>query len=111
MAKTRRSRPVKKPRQAGAKARAKTPPKKKKQATTTAVKPAASPKTIELKQLRAQFASMLSVLSTRRSADPAVAAKLDTTRRRVSQWMSDIDDICDPQFQEICGPDMAFPLS
>jgi type VI protein secretion system component VasK len=78
-----------------------------------AVKPAKAAKEVkkvELKRLRAQFAGVLDVLSTKQSATPEVAAKLDDTRRRVSQWMTDIDDICSPELQEICGPDMVFPL-
>ena len=68
-------------------------------------------KKVELKELRKQFASVLAVLSTRRSASVEGSAKLDDTRRRISQWMTDIDDICTPEDQEICGPDMAFPLA
>jgi hypothetical protein len=50
------------------------------------------------------------VLSARQGATPEKEAKLDDTRRRISQWMTDIDDICTPEDHEICGPDMAFPL-
>jgi hypothetical protein len=78
-------------------------PKKK----TVKVKAA---KKIELKELRKQFASVLAVLSARQSSSPEKEAKLDDTRRRISQWMIDIDDICTPEDHEICGPDMAFPL-
>ena len=67
-------------------------------------------KKIELKKLREQFAVVLTALSTRRSASPDVEAKLDDTRRRISQWMTDVDDICTPEMQDICGPDMAFPM-
>jgi hypothetical protein len=65
---------------------------------------------IELKKLREQFAVVLAVLSSRRSAAPEVESKLDDARRRISQWMTDVDDICTPELQEICGPDMAFPM-
>ena len=68
-------------------------------------------KKVELKELRKQFASVLAALSTRSSASVEGSAKLDDTRRRISQWMTDIDDICTPDDQEICGPDMAFPLA
>ena len=68
-------------------------------------------KKVELKELRKQFASVLAALSTRSSASVEGSAKLDDTRRRISQWMTDIDDICTPEDQEICGPDMAFPLA
>ena len=74
-------------------------------------KKAARPvKTIELKTLREQFAVVLAALSSRRSAAPEVESKLDDARRRISQWMTDVDDICTPELQEICGPDMAFPM-
>jgi hypothetical protein len=68
-------------------------------------------KKVELKKLRAQFAAVLTVLASKSSASPEVSAKLDDTRRRISQWMTDIDDICTTELQEICGPDMAIPLS
>jgi hypothetical protein len=74
-------------------------------------KKAARPvKTIELKKLREQFSVVLAALSSRRSAAPEVESKLDDARRRISQWMTDVDDICTPELQEICGPDMAFPM-
>lgn len=96
-AKAGRSKPVKK-------AAIRKPVKRAKPARAKAVNK------VELKELRKQFASVLAVLSTRRSASVEGAAKLDDTRRRISQWMTDIDDICAPEDQEICGPDMAFPL-
>lgn len=71
---------------------------------------AAAPKVVELKKLREQFAAVVTALTARRSASPDVEAKLDDARRRVSQWMTDVDDICSPDMQEICGPDMAFPM-
>jgi hypothetical protein len=67
-------------------------------------------KKIHLKELRQQFAQVLSVLSAKKGASPEVDAKLDDTRRRISQWMTDVDDICTPQLQDICGPDMAIPV-
>jgi cell division septation protein DedD len=80
---------------------------KKAKATKKAAKPV---KKIELKKLREQFAVVLAALSARRSDSPDVEAKLDDSRRRISQWMTDVDDICSPELQEICGPDMAFPM-
>jgi hypothetical protein len=65
---------------------------------------------VELKKLREQFAAVVTALTARRSASPEVEAKLDDARRRISQWMTDVDDICSPDMQEICGPDMAFPM-
>ena len=74
-------------------------------------KPAApKEKKIHLKELRKQFGLVLSALSGKRGGSPEVDAKLDDTRKRVSQWMTDIDDICTPELQEICGPDMAIPV-
>lgn len=74
-------------------------------------KPAAPvPARIELKKLREDFARIVEVLAARRSTSTDVTARLDDTRRRISQWMTDVDDICSPQDQEICGPDMAFPI-
>jgi hypothetical protein len=100
-----------------AKAAKKTAPVKKaakpvrKAATRTPAKPKTPKKTtVELKRLRKQFGLVLDVLAAKTSATPDVSAKLDDTRRRISQWMTDIDDICTPEMQEICGPDMAIPL-
>jgi hypothetical protein len=53
---------------------------------------------------------VLAILSARQSSSPEKEARLDATRRRISQWMTDIDDICTPEDHEICGPDMAFPI-
>jgi hypothetical protein len=78
---------------------------------TKKAKKAARPvKKIELKKLREQFAVVLAALGSRSSAAPEVESKLDDARRRISQWMTDVDDICTPELQEICGPDMAFPM-
>jgi len=107
VAKTRRS--VKKK---SAKAAKKSAPRRK--PAKKAAKPrrpvAARPEKIELKALRKQFGYVLTVLASKTSSSPDVEAKLDDTRRRISQWMTDVDDICTPELQEICGPDMAFPI-
>ena len=112
MAKARRSRPAK--RGSAPKSKRSKPSKKLSAKTKTAKKAAKKPvkavKTVELKKLREQFAGVLAVLSERRVTSPDSIAKLDDTRRRISQWMTDVDDICTPELQEICGPDMAFPL-
>ena len=114
MAKTRRPLAAKK--KSSAKAGRSKPAKKAAKASKKTVKrpkPAKVKvvKKVELKELRKQFASVLAALSTRHSASAEGSAKLDDTRRRISQWMTDIDDICTPEDQEICGPDMAFPLA
>jgi hypothetical protein len=67
-------------------------------------------KTVNLKKLRQEFAKVLVVLSSKVGDSPGVTAKLDDTRRRISQWMTDIDDICTPEMQDICGPSMAIPV-
>jgi hypothetical protein len=69
------------------------------------------PRNLELKKLRTEFGSALDVLTARAGRTPEATAKLDDARRRISQWMTDIDDICTPELQEICGPSMAIPLS
>jgi hypothetical protein len=102
VAKSRRSRPAKKG--SSSKSKRTKPSAKKAKIVKKAVKK------VELKKLREQFAAVLAVLSSRRSASLDAEAKLDDTRRRISQWMTDIDDICTPKLQEICGPDMAFPI-
>ena len=97
----------------GAKAKGKKPAmraKAAKPAKPQGKKAAAKEKKIHLKELRKQFGLVLSVLSAKRGGSPEVDAKLDDTRRRISQWMTDVDDICTPELQEICGPDMAIPV-
>jgi hypothetical protein len=109
VAKARRPRPARPAKKAVASKSKRAKPVRK--ASAKAPKKAAKAvKTVELKKLRAQFGQVLAVLSARRSSSPEVAARLDDARRRVSQWMTDIDDICTPEDQEICGPDMAFPI-
>ena len=115
MAKARRSPAVKK--RSASKSKAPKPTKKTAKRSAKAVKKAVkavkapqAAKKVELKALRKQFASVLAVLSARQSSSPDKETKLDDTRRRISQWMTDIDDICSPEDQEICGPDMVFPL-
>ena len=71
---------------------------------------AKAPKSLNLKVLRQHLALAVSALSRKRAAAPAVESKLDDTRRRLSQWMTDIDDICSPEEQEICGDSMDLPL-
>ena len=101
--KAKSSKPAKK---AAAKApKAQAPLKKKAKAAAKPVQ-----KVVELKKIREQFAAVLGVLSARRSADPDATAKLDSARSRLSQMMTDLDDICDAEMQEICGPDMAIPV-
>jgi hypothetical protein len=93
----------------GAKAKGKKPATRAK-AAKPKKEAAAKEKKIHLKELRKQFGLVLNVLSAKRGGSPEVDAKLDDTRRRISQWMTDVDDICTPELQEICGPDMAIPV-
>ena len=109
MAKARRTRPAQKgkSKSKGSKPVRKAAKPARKAAKAVKAKPV---NRVELKKLRQQFAGVLAVLSAKRSDSLDVTAKLDDTRRRVSQWMTDIDDICSPELQEICGPDMVFPV-
>ena len=115
MAKSRRAvKPTRKRAPSGAKGKPKRPVKRakkapRKRAATLASEPAPE-RSIDLKALRAQFALMLSGLSKRSGSTPEIQARLDGTRRRVSQWMTDINDICTPEEEEICGPTMVFPI-
>jgi hypothetical protein len=70
----------------------------------------AVPKSLNLKVLREHIALAVAALSKKVSASSAVESKLDDTRRRLSQWMTDIDDICTPEEQEICGETMDLPI-
>ena len=71
---------------------------------------AGAPTSLNLKVLREHIALAVGALSRKVGSTPAVEAKLDDTRRRLSQWMTDIDDICSPEEQEICGPTMDLPI-
>ena len=83
----------------------------KKSPRRAAARPLIEPaKSLDLKVLRQQLALALSVMSTKVGKTPAAVSKLDDTRRRLSQWMTDIDDICTPEEEEICGPTMDLPL-
>jgi len=101
--KSRKSKPARKARTSRA-TKVKAPKAKKTKRASKAVKK------VELKKLRVQFAGVLAALASKGSGSPDVSAKLDDTRRRISQWMTDVDDICTPELQEICGPDMVFPI-
>lgn len=98
MAKTRRSK------------KASSTKRTKKARRPTAGKAKSTAKTIELKKLRQEFEAVLRVLNGRIGRSPDATVKLDDTRRRIGQWMTDIDDICTPEMQEICGPSMAIPV-
>lgn len=108
MAKARRSRPARQVKKSAPRKSKRAKPARK--AVKAPKKPAKGVNQVELKKLRVQFGQVLAVLSTRRSSSPETTARLDDARRRISQWMTDIDDICTPEDQEICGPDMAFPI-
>lgn len=108
MAKARRSRPARAAKKATPKSKRAKPARRP--GVKASKKAPKAVKKVELKKLREQFGQVLAVLSARRSSSPDVNARLDDTRRRISQWMTDIDDICTPEDQEICGPDMAFPI-
>jgi hypothetical protein len=112
VAKTRRSVKKRSVKSAGRASSARPKTTKKARARRPARKPsgAGAPRVLSLKKLRAEFGLVLSALSTRQARTAGSSARLDDTRRRISQWMTDIDDICTPEDQEICGPDMAFPL-
>jgi hypothetical protein len=68
------------------------------------------PTGLNLKELREQVALAMSALSRKVGATSAAEAKLDDTRRRLSQWMTDIDDICTPEEEEVCGESMILPI-
>ena len=114
MAKARRSSPSRAAKKRSTpKAKSSKPPKKAAKAKAPAKKKSAAKpvqKVVELKKIREQFGAVLGVLSARRSADPDATAKLDSARSRLSQMMTDLDEICDAEMQEICGPDMAIPV-
>jgi hypothetical protein len=71
---------------------------------------AEAPTGLDLKELRERLALAVSALSRKVGTTSAIEAKLDDTRRRLSQWMTDIDDICTPEEQELCGDTMILPI-
>ena len=94
MAKTRRTRKA-----AAARKRATT---RKRSGRT---KRAAAPRTLDLGKLKVQLQRAIDGLETRRDS-----ASVAEARNRLTRWMSDIDDFCTKEMQEICGPTMAIPL-
>jgi hypothetical protein len=111
VAKTRRSPKASRRGPSSARGKSKRPAGKVKKVGKAATRSAPkSEKSVNLKEIRKQFALMLSGLSKKSGSTPAAQAKLDDTRRRVSQWLTDIDDICTPEEEEICGSTMVFPI-
>ena len=111
MAKKRRpSRSTRKPTSARRPVKRKTAPRKPARKAQTRKAPPAVPKSLNLKKLRAHIALAVAALSRKVAPSSAVETKLDDTRRRLSQWMTDIDDICTPEEQEICGETMDLPI-
>jgi hypothetical protein len=96
VAKTRRSRKA-----AGAKKRRVTTRKR-----PSRRKKAAVARSLDLANLRGQLQRAIDGLETRRES-----ASVAEARVRLSRWMSDIDDFCTEEMQEICGPTMAIPLA
>ena len=77
-------------------------------------KPAARrPKGLDLKRLRRDIDMAVSSLA-RRVARAEVAqpsAKLDQAQTTLSRWAAEIDNLCDPNERDICGPSMVIPLA
>jgi hypothetical protein len=66
---------------------------------------------LDLKQLRRDLDRAVAGLSRRveRAGEPS--AKISEAQTLLTRWAAEIDDICDPDEQEICGPTMAIPLN
>lgn len=66
---------------------------------------------LDLKRLRRELDLAVSVLSRRVEKSDGPSAKLTEAQTLLARWASDIDDICDPDEQDICGPTMDIPLN
>lgn len=70
----------------------------------------AAARVLSLKQLRADLDLAVASLSRRVVGPGQPAAKLSEAQTVLTRWASEIDDLCDPDMQELCGPTMDLPL-
>ncbi len=103
---TRKTTSARRPATRKAASKKKTRPRK----APTRAYPPEVPRSLNLKVLRKHIALAVSSLSRKVGVTSAAEAKLDDTRRRLSQWMTDIDDICTPEEEEVCGDSMILPI-
>lgn len=60
---------------------------------------------VDLKAIRRQ----LEVSAARLETLSARGVRTDTVRQRLETMMSELDNLCDPNNPDGCGPDMVFP--
>jgi hypothetical protein len=71
----------------------------------------AGPRVLNLRKLQEDLRRAVNNLSSRASLSAAASAKTSDTQARLQRWAAEIDDICTPDEQEICGPTMDIPLN
>lgn len=72
---------------------------------------AAAPNVLSLKRLRRELDLAVSALSRRVERPGGPSAKVSEAQSILTRWAADIDDLCDPDEQELCGPTMDLPLN
>ena len=106
MAKTRkRSRPT------GASKRAKLPAKRRRRKTASSRQTLSNAQGLDLRALRGDLEKAVAVLGRRTGLERAASDKVVAAQTIMTRWMTEIDEICEPEDQEICGPTMWIPLS
>ena len=82
----------------------------KKSARKKTVARAAAPSgVLSLKRLRSDLDLAVASLS-RQVENRGPSAKLSNAQSMFARWAAEIDDLCDPNEQAICGPTMDIPL-
>jgi hypothetical protein len=96
------------PRKKAAKKPARKPARK-----AAAKKPAtrAAASVLSLKQLRSDLNLAVARLSRQVESGVGPSAKFSSAQAVLSRWASEIDELCDPNEQELCGPTMDIPLN
>jgi hypothetical protein len=81
--------------------------------TARAARPtaAAAPTVLSLKRLRRELDLAVSALSRRVDRPGGPSAKVSAAQTVLTRWAAEIDDMCDPDEQELCGPTMDLPLN
>lgn len=83
----------------------------KKKTRTSKVQGTPAPDVLDLKALRRDIERAVAVLASRGGGASDGSARLASTQSVMSSWVSDIDSICEPEMEEICGPTMLIPLA
>jgi hypothetical protein len=76
-----------------------------------AARAGAAARVLSLRRLRADLDLAVRSLSRRVESRGEPSAKLSEAQTVLTRWASEIDNLCDPDMQELCGPTMDIPLA